>query len=546
MDSRSRRDASDTLLVGGIVRRSAGDPAPSDAVWIREGRVVAIGRADQLRAAVPVGTRIQDLAGRTVMPAFVDSHTHFHRGAVLRSLYLDFDALRPSSVADVLASVRDRATAISSASWIQGDNLSALRLDEGRLPNRHELDLAAPGRPVVLRGIGKHVVAASSVALAAAGIDAGTADPPGGRIERDADGQPTGILHERAKLRLDQSHPDSAIPRPSVAERRRALLDGFAALHRVGVTTIHEMVRLPEEAGDLAALHASGELGVRVRLYYRVHESRLSLDWLEALGIRSGLGDDWLRVLGVKVSVDGFCIFRNAAVYEPYQDEPENTGLLRIEAGQLDDLVRRANAQGLQIAIHAVGARAVDMALDAFAAAGPAVSGPHRLEHAYLDTQDAQLVRMQSLGLAWSTQPAFFAAYAREWLEIFGPDRRDRMMPLARGRELGIPILLNSDYPCAAIDPLEGIREAVAHVSPGTGTDEAAALDLVTAWDGFTSTPARIAGDSTIGRIREGSWADLVVFDRDPFAADTELPTLSVRATMMAGKFVAGEEEVVG
>jgi len=535
----------DTLLVGAKVRRSPRDLAPGAAIGIRDGRIMAVGSASDFEGAVSVETRVIDLAGRTVMPAFVDSHTHFHRGSILASLYLDFDAIRPSSVGDVTAAVRERAAVTPGDGWIQGDNLSALRLNEARLPDRRELDAAADGRPVVLRGIGKHVVAASSAALAAAGIDAQTIDPPGGRIERDADGQPSGILHERAKLRLDQSHPDSAVPRPGSDDRRRALLEGFSSLHRVGVTTIHEMVRLPEEADDFAALRAEGELGVRVRLYYRIHESPLSLDWLEALGIRSGLGDDWLRILGVKISVDGFCIFRNAAIYEPYRGEPENCGLLRIEPDHLRDLVRRANAQGLQVAIHAVGARAVDLALDAFAAALPAIAGPHRLEHAYVDVDDAQLARARSLGLAWSTQPAFFTAYAREWAEIFGPQRRDRMMPLAQGQRLGLPILLNSDYPCAPIDPLEGIRRAVQHASAGPGRDSGG-LDLVTAWEGFTSTPASVAGERNLGRLTEGAWADLVVLDADPFDAEIDLATLSVRATMMAGTFVFGEGEVLG
>ncbi len=263
--------------------------------------------------------------------------------------------------------------------------LTAAPLAEGRLPNRVELDRVAAGHPVVLRGIGKHVVAANSAALAAAGIDRRTPDPPGGRIERDTDGQPTGILHERAKLRLDTSHPETVVPAPTPDERHRALRAGFADLHRLGITTIHEMVRLPEEAADFASVRAAGELGVRTRLFYRIHESPITLEHLTTLGIRRGLGDDWLRILGVKISVDGWCIFRNAAVYEPYCDEPDNTGLLRIEPQELSRLTVAANRSGLGIAIHAVGVRAVDAALDAFEAAGPALAGPYRLEHGHLD-----------------------------------------------------------------------------------------------------------------------------------------------------------------
>ena len=536
----------DVAIVGARVYSTPGELAGGDAIGIRGNTIVVIGAAADALAATGPRTRIVEGRGRTVLPAFIDSHTHFHRGAVLQRFFLDFETLRPQTVEDVLEAVRDRAATLGEGEWVQGDGLSAPRLADRRLPDRHELDAASPHHPVVLRGIGKHVVAASSSALAAAGIDRTTPDPSGGRIERDADGEPTGILHERAKLRLDQSDPTTPVPKPTAEQRREALRDGFKALHRAGIGTIHEMVRLPEEADDLAALHAAGELGVRVRLRYRVHESPLSLEWLERLGIRRGLGDDRLRVDGIKVSVDGFCIFRNAAVEEPYAGEPENTGLLRIEPGRLDDLVARANAQGLNIAVHAVGVRAVDLALDAFERAGPPSAGPHRLEHAYVDVDDARLERARSLGLVWSTQPAFVSAYAREWLDAFGRQRRDRIMPLRRGLELGVTVQLNSDFPCVPFDPLDAIRTAVTRSVDGESIGADHAIDLVSAWRAYTSTPAQVGGDPRLGCLAPGALADLVVFDEDPFARETDLSGLAVRATMLDGGWVHGEGELGG
>jgi predicted amidohydrolase YtcJ len=536
----------DTLVVRARVYREPGVLATGDAIAIRDGRIEAIGRHSELRDLVGPRTRVLDAGGRTLLPAFIDSHTHFHRGAILRRLYLDFEALRPGSIRDVLDAVRARAATLGPGAWIQGDGLSAPRLAEGRLPNRHELDAASPNHPVVLRGIGKHVVAASSAALAAAGIDRDTPEPPGGRIERDGDGRPTGILHERAKLRLDQSHPETPIPAPSARERRSALEAGFDELHRAGIATIHEMVRLPEEADDYAVLRAEGALGVRIRLYYRVHEAPLSLDWLERLGIRAGLGDEWLRILGVKVSIDGFCIFRNAAVHEAYVGEPRNFGLLRIEPDQLCDLVARANRQGLNVALHAVGARAVDLALDAFANAGPPVAGPHRLEHAYVDVDAGRLRRARDLGLAWSVQPGFLASYAREWTEAFGSDRTDRFMALRTGRDLELPLLFNSDFPCVGFDPLDGIRAAVTRSAGDRllGADQA--IGVVDAWRSFTTVPAEVVGDGALGRLEPGRRADLVAFDDDPFAAESPLADLAVRATMVDGTVVHGAAELGG
>ncbi len=532
------REPFDTVLRTGRIHTEPGTVSAADTIGIRGETIAALGSWTDLEAGIGPRTRVLDAGDRIVAPAFIDSHTHFHRAAVLRHCFLDFDTLAPAGIDDVVELVRARAAAAPPGTWVQGDSLSPSRLTEGRFPDRSALDRAAPDVPVVLRGIGKHVVAANSAALAAAGIDRATADPPGGRIERDAAGEPTGILHETAKLRLDQSDRQTVVPTPSACERQSALRSAYHDLHAAGIATIHEIVRLPEEAADHAALRAAGELGVRVRLFYRVHESPLSLDWLIGLGIRRGLGDDWLKVLGVKVSVDGFCIFRNAAVEEPYRGEPDNCGLLRIDAATLDDLVARANEHGLQVALHAVGPRAVDLALDAFERAGPPAAGPYRLEHAYLDIGPDRLGRAQRLGAAWSVQPAFLDAYRREWADVFEPGRVERIMPLATGAGLGLAIQFNSDTPCAPFDPLDAIRLAVTRRRDGMGPGHPEGLDVAAAWRAFTTTPADIAGEPRLGRIAVGGLADLIVVDGDPFTTNSDLADVAVRATMVGGRLV--------
>jgi predicted amidohydrolase YtcJ len=517
----------------------APEPTAPDAIAISDGTITAVGRWEDLQADAGGGTQVLDAGGRIVVPAFIDAHPHFHRGAVLGRCFLDVEAAAPPTVGALLDLVASRSETLPDGAWLEGDGLSASRYAEKRLPDRHELDRAAGGRPVVLRGIGKHVVAANSAALAAAGIDRATGDPPGGRIERDEAGEPTGILHEAAKLRLDTSRADTVVPPVSAEERRAAVRDAVADLHEAGIATIHEMVRMPEEAADLAALHATGELGVRVRLYYRVHESPLSLDWLLDLGLRHGHGDDWFKVLGIKISIDGFDIFRNAAVEEPYKNEPDNRGLLRIEPDRLDDLVARATANGLQVAVHAVGPRAVDLALDAFERAGPPAV-PHRLEHAYLDPDPGRSERIRRSGAVWSTQPAFLGAYQREWTDAFEPARIDRFMPIASGLRAGLPLILDSDYPCAPFDPLAAIRLAVERTCLD-GSPHPERIDPATAWRAMTTTPADVVGDQRLGRLEPGAWADLVVLDGDPFAAGPDLASVRVRATMVGGIVVYGD-----
>jgi predicted amidohydrolase YtcJ len=540
----------DAIVTGARVHRTPGQAVAGDAIGIRDGRIVAIDAASALRDHVGPATRRIDVAGALVLPAFIDAHTHLHRWAVLRRCYLDFEADRPADLAAVLEAVAARAATTPAGAWIQGDGLSASRLAEARLPDRRELDAVAPAHPIVLRGIGKHVVAANSAALAAAGIDRTTPDPPGGRIERDDDGEPTGILHERAKLRLDQSSPDTVVPSPDADLRQAALRDAYGELHRAGITTIHEMVRLPEEAGDHAALRARGALGARIRLYYRVHESPLSLDWLLALAVRHGMGDDLLRVLGVKISIDGFCIFRNAAVSVPYLGEPENRGILRIEPERLDALVTRAAGGGLQVAVHAVGDRAVDLALDAFEGAGPRPAGdpPFRLEHGYVDLGAERLRRMRRLGVVWSTQANFLDAYRREWQAAFEPERIERIMPLADGLAAGVPLVLDSDVPCAPFAPLDAIRAAVERRT-ADGAPHPQAIGVVDAWRAYTTTPADVTCEPSLGRLEPGAHADLLVLDGDPFRGApgaTALDGVAVRATMLGGSLVWGEDRVGG
>lgn len=523
------------ILANGTIYPTADAPATSRALAIVGSHIAYVGDLDGARDALP-GARETDLRGRTVLPAFIDSHTHFHRASLVAELYLDFETLAPTSIEDVLGHVRERAATLPAGAWIQGDSISAAQLREARLPVRRELDAAAPHHPVLIRGIGKHVVVANSAALAAAGIDEDTPDPPGGRIERDGDGQPTGVLHERAKLRLDASATDTVVPQPRLEERLVALQKGVRRLHRLGVAAIHEMVRQPEEAADWSALHASASLGLRVRLYYRVHESPISLEWLTSTGVRSGWGDDWLRVGGVKISVDGWCIFRNAAVYEPYLDDPDASGIMRIEPERLATLVQAADRAGLRVAVHAVGARAVDAALEAFSAARPWRSGPHRLEHAHLDVDEARLRRVAELGLSLSAQPAFLAAYLADWRLGLPARRIERIMPLALASRCGIPLLINSDVPSGPLGPLGAIHAAVARgrADEPVGADQA--LTLEQAWRAHTTNPAVVTQEVRAGRIERGCLADLVIFGHDPIAG-REVPA-AVDATMIGGDVV--------
>ncbi|HEX7106540.1 MAG TPA: amidohydrolase [Acidothermaceae bacterium] len=518
------------------------------AVRVRQGVIAAVGSDGHALADRTSKTAVVDLRGRIVLPGFVDSHTHFHRFAVLRRHFLDLDDPSITRIQDVVDAVAGRVADRPAGSWIEGDNLADGRLQERRLPTRHDLDRVSAQHPVLLRGVGKHLAVANSLALRLAGIDRATPDPAGGRIERDEDGEPTGVLHERGKLRLDTTRVDTVVPPLDESERLKALSDGLRGLHQRGVTSIHEITRTRTEFSDYKCLREVDDLSVRVVSYVRVIEAQATLDALTSVGFRSGYGDDWLRLGGVKVSIDGSCTFKNAAMYEPYPGDPGNTGIVRIEQAELDDVVRAADAAGLAVAVHAIGPRAVDMALDAFAKAarrnGPS-SLRHRVEHAYVTPGRDRLARMRQLGLLLSTQPSFIWSVGDIWSGIFGAESAGGMVPLRTAIDVGLTVLANSDCPTAPVDPLLAVASAVTRKTRGgqvLGGDET--VTVAQAVDMQTTAPAfAIHQEDRVGRVAEGMLGDLVVLGADPRDTEPgEVPAIPVHATVVGGRVVFEKE----
>lgn len=541
------RESADLVVRGAVVRSLDPEGSVHSAVAIADGRVVAVGSDEDVGALVGRRTVVLEARGRTVIPAFTDSHTHFKRATVVRAYYIDFRDVAPRCVADVLAAVRTRAATLAPGAWVQGDGLNHLDLAEQRFPVRQELDDAAEGRPVVLRSVGRHVACANSAALALAGIDRATESPSGGRIDRASDGEPTGVLHEQGKLRLDMTRSDTVIPRLGPAERVAALAEGMRYLHAHGIAGIHEMAREADEIGDYLRLREEGGLTARVRMYFRGVEAETRLEHLLALGLRSGLGDDWFRLGGVKLSIDGSGLARNAAVFEPYPGCPANTGLLRIEQAELDEAVAASHHAGLQVAVHAVGQRAFEMAMAAFERVddeGSVARMRHRVEHAYFPPRPRQMERMRRLGLVWSTQPAEIFEVGDAWLQIFGEDRLEGVCPIATALELGIPTVLNSDYPVTTIDPFVGIAAAVTRrTSFGRALTPHESVSVDQALRMMTNGPAFAAHtESTSGSLAPGRLGDLVMLTHDPYEVPVEeLAEVRVLCTVVGGRVVHGE-----
>jgi predicted amidohydrolase YtcJ len=499
----------------------------ADAMLVCCGRVVWAGAASELGTGLPAEP--VDLAGATVLPGLTDAHTHLLYHALLAQR-INLRASR--SLAQALAAIAAYARAHPERAWILGHGWNENLWPEGRLPNRADLESAVPDRPAVLTRADYHLAWANSRALQAAGVTAGTADPPGGRVERDEHGEPTGILRERAAaLVLDVA------PSPSLSERTQALLAAQAEAHGLGLVGVHTM----EGAECLEALQdlrAHGELSLRVLVVPPYH----LLPELRALGLRPGFGDEWLRLGQLKLFADGSLGSHTAWMLQPFQDDPANLGMPANSPDELERLIREAHGAGWPCAVHAIGDAANRAVLGAIERAGRSPSSlPDRIEHVQI-IQPEDMPRLPRLGVVASMQPVHvasdWAVASRLWGERARFSYAWRSL-LAHGAVLAF----GSDAPVEPLNPWAGLQVAVTRRDlagqPPDGWYPGERLTLAEALAGFSSGAAFAAGEPRQGALAPGCRADFVLLERDPFTVPPEeLGQLRPMATFVAGNRV--------
>ncbi len=378
----------------------------------------------------------------------------------------------------------------------------------------------------------EHAITVNSLALALAGITPDTPDPPGGKIDRDARGEPTGVLREKAlDLVSDVIPPD--LPEQLEADIREAGRRYLAA----GITSVHDALVDEETYGTYVRLHHKGELPLRV---YMMVMPKV-LDFLIAAGLPPGFGDHWLRVGPLKIFLDGGIGARTAAQTKPYPGEPNNRGILWLEQEPLNELVQRAHGAGFRIATHAIGDRAIEAILDAYRLALDRAPRPdHRLriEHLTLPQRD-QAARAGRMGLVAAVQPVFIHGAANTYTNNLGQPRAGQVEPYRKLLDAGVVLAGGSDSPVTPFEPLLGIQAAVTRrVQEGGVMAPEQALTLPKALYMFTMGGAYAAGEEQEkGSLSAGKLADLVVLNQDPFAVPPdELSGIAVEMTVLGGK----------
>jgi hypothetical protein len=521
-----------TVLLEGRIFPSADQASPVEALAIRSGRVDALGTAAAVEAATDRTTERIRLGGRTVLPGLIDAHVHLHQYA----LGLDQVDCATPTLEECLGRLERRAGTAPPGSWVRGHGWDQNLW--GRYGTLQELDGAVPGNPAFLTAKSLHSAWINSRALALAGISGSTPDPPGGRIERDVRGTPTGILFENA-LRLVSQAIGEQTPQALADHLQRAQ----SALWEFGLTGVHDFDG-PQCLRALQILRQSGRLGLRVLKNIPVAELEHAL----ALGLRSGFGDDWIRLGNIKLFADGALGPRTAAMFDAYQGEPDNTGMLLMDGEELTEIGIRAAEGGWALSVHAIGDRANHEVLDALSTVRAHERGReapllrHRIEHLQVMHPD-DLTRPAELGVIASMQP-IHALSDMAMAERFWGERTRHAYAWRAQLEAGAKLAFGSDAPVESPNPFWGLHAAVGRRrldgSPGPdGWHPRQKLQLREALSAYTLGPAYAAGwEGVQGRLRPGGWADLIVLDRDPFECEVEeLAALKPVGTMVGGEW---------
>lgn len=512
----------------------------AQAVAVGQDRIVAVGSDSTVLSLAGPDTKRINLAGRLMVPGFIDTHIHFYEWALKRKgIRLD-DA---TSLDDLLGRVRQSASGCTAGQWIMGQGFNQTQWPAPNIPTRSHLDQVAPAHPVLLWRCDLHLAVANSMALALAGIDAATPDPPDGRIERDRSGRPNGILRELAINLVRQ-----ALAPPSADAVRKALSEATAALHQWGVTGIHD-VRLMDDGDGAAALrtlqHLNQARQLQLRTWVTLPGERL--DTAIDLGLCTGHGDERLRIGHVKFFSDGGMGARTAWMIDPYLDADRGMPLMDMDT--LAHAVRRADSAGLSVMVHAVGDRANHEVIGIFEAlqahrahaGGPPPMIPHRIEHVQM-IRPADVVRLKGLNLALNVTPANMLLDI-DLIDAAVGETGKYTYAFRRLLDTGIPVMFSSDCPVCSPDPLLGIRAAVTRKrDDGTPPDGWYPQNRVTvneAIRAYTATPAAVHHAWDMGVIGPGNKADLVILNDDVLRLPVDrLSATRVDMTVFDGEIV--------
>jgi len=515
----------------------------AEAVAIRGGKIIAVGSDKGIAAFRGPSTKVIDARDHMVLPGFVDSHVHFMAGAArLQEVSLD-DA---KTIGDFQKMIKDYATEHPERKWIQGMGWYYDIFGESGLPDKKFVDDVVSDRPVFLRAYDGHSALANSEALRIAGITRETPDPPNGIIVRDpASGEPTGVLKEAAGQLVEK-----LIPKLTQDQQLDLLAQAVHYASSLGLTRVISCGGDEEQVGLYDAIRQKGQLTVRFYMALFANPPGVTPDFVQTVEQnREKYHDDWIDAGAVKFLLDGVIEAHTAAMLEPYANDPSNRGQLYFAPDKYKDGVLELDRLGFQIFTHAIGDRAIRLALDTYEDANR-VNGHrdarNKIEH--IEDPSAQdIPRFGKLGVIASMQP-LHATPNRDvlgvWAVNVGPERAERAWPWHDILAGGAHLSFGSDWPVVTLDPWPGVQILLTRETPeGTpagGWHPNERLTLPQAIEGYTLGGAYAARrDKTEGSIEVGKLADLIIISQNLFkVTPSEIGKTKVLVTMVGGKVV--------
>ena len=504
----------------------------ASAIAIEHERVVAVGELDELTFEFDQVEK-QDMGGRIILPGFTDAHLHLQNYALFQQK-IDCET---NTLDECLSRVQERVHSSQPDEWILGHGWN--QNNWGAWPSTADLDKIVPDNPVFLTAKSLHAAWVNSAALKLAGITPDLLNPANGELQRDNQGNLTGILLESAMEIVSR-----VIPEPAVEAVAEAIEQTQPILWRMGIIGVHDFDRRDCFIA-LQQLHAQGKLKLRVTKSIPIEGLPHAIE----LGLRTGFGDDWLRIGSVKAFMDGALGPRTAAMFQPYANELENCGILNMDAEELFESGRRAVEAGLSLAVHAIGDRANHEVLDAYEQLRRLerdLNQPplrHRIEHVQiLHPDDAK--RLGELGIIASMQP-IHATSDMLMADQYWGERAALSYAWNTQLQNGAQLALGSDAPVESPNPFWGLYATVTR-QRGDGSPNSEGwypeqrLSIQQAIEGYTLGPAYAAGiEDRSGKLVPGYLADLIVLEQDPFVIPpSDLLELTSSGTMVGGEWV--------
>lgn len=521
------------LFTGGaIITMDDGRPS-AEAVAVREGRIMAVGSVDELRGLTTRGTEFVNLDGRTLMPGLIDPH--MHSSMVQLNDWVNISPMNTPTAEDVFAALR--AAPATSTDWVLAQQFDPSITEGHPALTLEVLDRLVPNRPLLVLESNGHIAYVNSAAMARAGVNKNSPDPPAGRYTRDERGELTGRLEESSALAaFSQGLP--FVAGDAATARIRELLwhaagKGVTLLHDCGIGSIDGTADL---AGLDQAIDADSPVRYRGMLVSTAYDA-----WMD-LGLRPGFGNDLFRVDGIKAWSDGSNQAGTGFQREAYLGQ-KSRGSLNYSPEELSHVILRAHTDGWQLGVHANGDAAIDVTIDAFEQAlnaHPRSDHRHRIEHCSV-LRPEHIQRMVQLGLS----PSFLIGHVRWWGKAFrdrllGPERTDFYDPCASALRAGLRISLHSDWNVTPLEPLRYVQDAATRIMAEGGEvlNANERISVQAALRAVTLDAAWQCGADTItGSLERGKYADFAILEQNPLeVAPTSIDRIAVSQTFLAGK----------